>query len=58
MLVKVAPPSSSNLDAVAVKVFGVKTELLVDRNHELRVILQLNDHGFGPTVGFVCRGRQ
>ena len=51
LLVKVSPPASTGLQSVAVKVFGEKTELLIDREVERRVLLQLNKAGFGAKVG-------
>ncbi len=50
LLVKVAPPASSGVAPVAVKVFGDKTELLIDREAELAILLQLNAAGFGAKV--------
>lgn len=32
------------------KVFGAKTELIIDRKRELELLLQLNAAGFGATV--------
>nr|BAU37036.1 ethanolamine kinase [Chlamydomonas sphaeroides] len=56
LLVKVQPPPP--LRAVAVKVFGDKTELLIDREAEKRTLLQLNTRGFGaPVVGLFGNGR-
>eukprot|EP00983_Pelagomonas_calceolata_P049036 1141321-Pelagomonas_calceolata.AAC.1 len=60
LLVKVTPPgfvaASNNrnqqgLRPVAVKVFGDKTELLIDREKELEMLLHLNRAGFGAKVG-------
>mmetsp|Transcript_7572 Transcript_7572/g.18796 ORF Transcript_7572/g.18796 Transcript_7572/m.18796 type:complete len:369 (-) Transcript_7572:136-1242(-) len=48
LLVKVTPPSP--LRPVAVKVFGAKTELLIDRAAELQLLLHLNKDGFGAQV--------
>lgn len=48
LLVKVTPPAP--LKPVAVKVFGAKTELIIDRDAELQLLLHLNKHGFGPQV--------
>ncbi|KAF5832967.1 kinase-like domain-containing protein [Dunaliella salina] len=58
LLVKVTPPgfvAASNrneqgLRPVAVKVFGDKTELLIDRDKELEMLLHLNRVGFGAKV--------
>mmetsp|Transcript_13939 Transcript_13939/g.37215 ORF Transcript_13939/g.37215 Transcript_13939/m.37215 type:complete len:456 (+) Transcript_13939:67-1434(+) len=59
LLVKVTPPgfvaASNNrnqqgLRPVAVKVFGDKTELLIDREKELEMLLHLNRAGFGAKV--------
>ncbi|KAG2443142.1 hypothetical protein HYH02_009553 [Chlamydomonas schloesseri] len=56
LLVKVEPPVT--LQAVAVKVFGDKTELLIDREAEKHTLLQLNAVGFGaPVVGLFGNGR-
>lgn len=49
-LVKVAPHSSTGLQPVAVKVFGEKTELLIDREAEKQAVLDLGALGFGPKV--------
>ncbi|MEW5314879.1 MAG: hypothetical protein WDW38_006342 [Sanguina aurantia] len=50
LLVKVDPGCESGLDPVAVKVFGAKTELIIDRKRELELLLQLNAAGFGAMV--------
>ncbi|GIL68076.1 hypothetical protein Vafri_21390 [Volvox africanus] len=56
LLVKVDPPAP--LPAVAVKVFGDKTELLIDREAEKGLLLKLNAVGFGaPVVGLFNNGR-
>ncbi|PNW82726.1 hypothetical protein CHLRE_06g291600v5 [Chlamydomonas reinhardtii] len=56
LLVKVEPPAP--LQAVAVKVFGDKTELLIDREAEKHTLLRLNAVGFGaPVVGLFGNGR-
>jgi ethanolamine kinase len=47
LIVKVAPPG---LAPVVLKVFGDKTELLVDRKSELRTLVMLNARGFGAQV--------
>lgn len=52
LLVKVGPPASSGLRPVAVKVFGAKTEIFIDREVELKTLLKLNDAGFGAQVGY------
>ena len=56
---KVTPPASTRLQPVAVKVFGDKTELLIDREQELKVLVHLNKSGFGAQVreGAPLRGR-
>lgn len=51
MLVKVTPPSGTGLEPVAVKVFGDKTELIIDREVERHVLVELNAAGFGAKVG-------
>ncbi|KAG2428047.1 hypothetical protein HXX76_012031 [Chlamydomonas incerta] len=56
LLVKVEPPAP--LQPVAVKVFGDKTELLIDREAEKHTLLRLNAVGFGaPVVGLFGNGR-
>ncbi|GFH18775.1 ethanolamine kinase [Haematococcus lacustris] len=47
LLVKVSPGPATGLRPVAVKVFGDKTELLIDRAAELQVLVTLNQAGFG-----------
>ena len=49
LIVKVQP-SESHLYPVVLKVFGEKTELLVDRDQELRTLIKLNASGFGAQV--------
>ena len=46
LIVKVAP-SETHLAPVAFKVFGKKTELLVDREKERKTLMTLNSAGFG-----------
>lgn len=53
MLVKVTPPVGGP-PPVAVKVFGDKTELIIDRDAEKHVLVELNRAGFGAQV----RGRR
>jgi thiamine kinase-like enzyme len=48
LIVKVTP--SGGLDPVLFKVFGEKTELLVDREQELKTLVRLNALGFGAQV--------
>ncbi|GFR49956.1 hypothetical protein Agub_g12064 [Astrephomene gubernaculifera] len=56
LLVKLQPPPP--LQPVAVKVFGDKTELLIDREAEKGTLLRLNSVGFGaPVVGLFGNGR-
>ena len=50
MLLKLCPPEGSDVPAVALRVFGDRTEDLIDRERELRILLQLNAAGFGATV--------
>jgi len=58
VLLKLSPPEGSDLAAVALRVFGDRTEDLIDRQRELRVLLQLNAAGFGaPVVGTFGNGR-
>ncbi len=47
-IVKIEPPA--NLPTVVLKVFGEKTELLVDREGELKTLIMLNSRGFGAKV--------
>ena len=49
LIVKVAP-SEDGIPPVVLKVFGEKTELLVDRDQELRTLIKLNSCGFGAKV--------
>ncbi len=48
LLVKVTPPAPAQ--PVAVKVFGDKTELLIDREAEQRTLIKLAAQGFGAKV--------
>uniref|UniRef100_A0A7S0VNF9 ethanolamine kinase n=1 Tax=Polytomella parva TaxID=51329 RepID=A0A7S0VNF9_9CHLO len=58
ILVKADPSGFNGLSPVAVKVFGDKTELLIDREVEKTVLVQLNQHGFGAKVlAFFENGR-
>ena len=50
MLLKLVPPEGSDVCAVALRVFGDRTEDLIDRQRELRVLLQLNAAGFSAPV--------
>ncbi len=50
MLVKVIPSPDTGLEPVAVKVFGDKTELIIDREVERHVLVELNAAGFGAKV--------
>uniref|UniRef100_A0A7S1X512 ethanolamine kinase n=1 Tax=Tetraselmis chuii TaxID=63592 RepID=A0A7S1X512_9CHLO len=50
VMVKVTPESGKCLDPVVVRIFGRDTEKIIDREEELRKLLQLNQHGFGAKV--------
>ena len=50
VLAKLIPPTSSGLNSVALRVFGDNTDELIDRRHELMVLLHLNAAGFGAPV--------
>lgn len=50
ILVKATPASQHGLEPVAVKVFGAKTDMLIDRDMETAVAQGLAGHGFGPKV--------
>jgi hypothetical protein len=50
VLAKLIPPTDSGLNSVALRVFGDKTDELIDRRHELMVLLHLNAAGFGAPV--------
>ena len=50
LIVKVSPSEEDHLAPVAFKIFGEKTELLVDRDQELRTLIKLNAAGFGAQV--------
>lgn len=56
ILVKVAPPKP--LEPVALRVFGENTELIIDREQELRTIVEINRGGFGAHIlGTFANGR-
>ena len=50
VLAKLIPPTGSGLNSVALRVFGDNTDQLIDRRHELMVLLHLNAAGFGALV--------
>ena len=51
VLLKLAPPKGAeHIGAVALRVFGDNTEVLIDRQLELEELLQLNAAGFGAPV--------
>jgi hypothetical protein len=55
ILVKATPSAESDLEPVAAKVFGEKTELLIDRDAERQVVVDLSRQGFGPKVSeYLC----
>ena len=51
VLLKLQPADCCQLEPVLFRIFGDKTDLLIDREQEARVILQLNTAGFGAQVG-------
>ncbi|BDA42425.1 probable ethanolamine kinase [Coccomyxa sp. Obi] len=50
LLWKLTPPLKSGLGPVVVRVFGEQTDLLIDRDREKEVLLQLNQAGFGAPI--------
>ena len=50
LLWKVLPPEESGLGPVVVRVFGEETDRLIDRERELRLLLQMSEAGFGARV--------
>jgi thiamine kinase-like enzyme len=52
VLLKLSPPEGSQQSAVAMRVFGDKTEDLIDRTRELRILRILNANGFGAPVSY------
>ena len=50
VLLKLQPAKCCQLKPVLFRIFGDKTDLLIDRKQEARVILQLNTAGFGAQV--------
>ena len=50
VLLKLQPADYCQLEPVLFRIFGDKTDLLIDREQEARVILQLNAAGFGAQV--------
>lgn len=53
MNAKLSPKSESGLAPVMFKVFGDKTEQIIDREAEKVVVVALGQQGFGPKV---CAG--
>ena len=49
-LLKLQPKHDSNLKPVVVRIFGDKTDLVIDRKLEGRVSVQLHANGFGAEV--------
>jgi len=49
-LFKVTPPLDTGAGAVAVRCFGLNTEVFIDRERELRNLLELTAAGFGAPV--------
>lgn len=54
-LVKVTPAPVTGLDPVVVRIFGRNTDMIIDREEELRRLLELNKMGFGAKVGETLR---
>jgi ethanolamine kinase len=52
LLWKLSPKLESGIEPVVVRVFGEQTDLLIDRDREQSVLLQLNQAGFGAPVIF------
>ena len=50
MLWKLTPKLETGLGPVIVRIFGEQTDLLIDREREKEVLLQLNQAGFGGPV--------
>ncbi len=50
LLWKLTPKLESGLSPVVVRIFGEQTDLLIDREREKEVLLQLNQAGFGAPV--------
>ena len=50
VLLKLQPAECCQLEPVLFRIFGDKTDLLIDREQEARVILQLNAAGLGAQV--------
>ena len=50
LLWKLTPSLESGLSPVVMRVFGEQTDLLIDREREKAVLLQLNQAGFGAPV--------
>ena len=40
-------PKGAGIDSVIVRVFGDNTEIYIDREREIQVLLRLNEAGFG-----------
>ena len=49
-LLKLQPTADNSLEPVLVRIFGDKTELVIDRATEARVAVQLHSNGFGAQV--------
>ena len=47
VLLKVAAPKGAGIDSAIVRVFGDNTEMYIDREREIQVLLRLNQAGFG-----------
>ena len=50
LLWKLTPKLETGLAPVVVRIFGEQTDLLIDREREKEVLLQLNRAGFGAPV--------
>ena len=46
-MLRVVAPADSGLQAVMVRIFGDKSEMYIDRDREIKILLRLNAAGFG-----------
>ena len=54
VLLKVAAPKGSGIESAIVRVFGDNTEMYIDRDREIQVLLRLNEAGFGAKASLFC----
>jgi hypothetical protein len=47
VLLKVEAPADSGVESAIVRVFGDNTDMYIDREREIQVLLRLNEAGFG-----------